>query len=762
VNTPFFNPVCSAGPPQTVKLGSTITLTATNSYPLDGGTSLTYSWSYFTGSDGVNQNATLSAPDSVTTTTSVLTQFGSADFQLTVADGSGNQATCIVRHGVVAADSNGVIDLTAEGVDATSQKILGPLIMFGANPWPWADDRHKRTLDIQIANHANFYSPWWRTPMPGTISINNGSVEVVGTDTDLRAPCGGGSTSLGTAVLFIRYPGTDSRTHYTAMGVASCTDASHLTLATAYPAAPNAPFPSCSPCSGLQWQWGYADGTTTYSPQYQFGNWIYFSAPWNYYDVAKSMYAFYLRSGIDTYLTEFQNIVDEWWEFPNLDQGYSCYSGIAGFEQNWNLCWAPANWRSMALTGVYLRALQEGPTSPKWAGLRVITQMDNFFLNTLVPNQNPHGSIDLREEGYALTYLSYCALADPDGTQRSACQLQVKNTLANVWTPFIRSDLNNVWGEFKYDNTVPANQTSSVTSIGGAGSVCVTNGSTSVVGSGTNWTSALEHGGANGFWTWTGTLGQAPASNSDGDPVFYSATIVDTTHLTLNTPYAGATACGKSYEFGYPGQNGSSFVGWGVQPFMMGHLAQAFGTAAKAMRDYDPDSEALFNTYMDNAVQWLITYGTNPDLGGFYSASMHVGCVPPISSSNLPCYPAGASASSARTLATEAMRAYAMDYQVTGSPTVKAAADALMDRFFSKPGTGGPNPDGFYLSDYENTGFFMFGTPPNGTAPKWAGVLCGYTEACDTWPAARIAPLASATGTQVKGSVAVRGKVAIK
>ena len=53
----------------------------------------------------------------------------------------------------------------------------------------------------------------------------------------------------------------------------------------------------------------------------------------------------------------FHTLADSWWEMPKLDQGYGCYSGAAaGFNQNNNTCFAVAAWRSMALTGVVLRA----------------------------------------------------------------------------------------------------------------------------------------------------------------------------------------------------------------------------------------------------------------------------------------------------------------------------------------------------------------------------------------------------------------------
>ena len=58
VDTPVYSPVCNAGASQTVIAGSTLNLNGSNSYPLDGGTALTYSWSF-----SLTGTASLSATD---------------------------------------------------------------------------------------------------------------------------------------------------------------------------------------------------------------------------------------------------------------------------------------------------------------------------------------------------------------------------------------------------------------------------------------------------------------------------------------------------------------------------------------------------------------------------------------------------------------------------------------------------------------------------------------------------------------------------
>jgi hypothetical protein len=767
VNTPIYSPACSTGPSQAVRLGSSLALNGASSNPLDGGSRLTFAWSYFAGSDGVNQSPTLTGAGTATPTVSGLNQFGSADFQLSVTDGSGNTSTCSVHDGVVAADANGVISLSTEGLDPISQKFIGPLIMYGANPWPWADTIHKTEMDLQIQNLANTYTPFWRTAEPGTISVTAGSNIVTGTGTNLTAPCGGGNTpwdGAGSSFIFLIYPGTDGLTHYMNATVISCTDANHLVMSVPnnYPSGPGAyptgtpqtPWPDCTAaCTGWSWQWGYF-GDTVYSPQDQYGAWIYNSAPGNYYDNAKAFYALYLRSGIDTYKTAFQNLADEWWEFPVMDQGYACNNADSS-------CWAPAAWRSMALNGIVLRALNEGSGSTKWAGLWVVAQLAQGYIGYVASLPAPV-TIDARETGYAMSMLSYCALADPNPSHQSFCRAAIKTSLSIVWTPFRRPDVGNAWAGFQYSNQVSANQASSITSLGGTGSACVTSGSTTVTGTGTNWTSA-----ANTFniWFFGGNPSAAPLTNADGDSVVYGITVNSATSLTLSSAYAGATACtgvsgsNRGYVMGYeeinpagsPNTNG--LVGWGILPYSEGMLGTGFGWAAMAMDGYDAPSAALFRSYLDDTVQWLITYGMDPLTGGLYYGSMFPGCVPPIAPGNVACGTTE-NQSQTRTLSLDVMRAFSMDYQNTGSPTVKAAADALMSQMFSKPGTGGPNPDGFYISDFD--GFFTTGGPPVGSAPKWAGQLCGFEETCDMWPAVRLGGIN--LPFTIGGAVAVSGK----
>lgn len=763
--TPTYAPSCSAGVQQAVRTGTTMNLDGSNSRPLDGGLTLTYSWSYFAGSDGVNQSPTITSGTTVTPSVTGLNLFGSADFHLTVTDASSAATSCDIHNGVVVAATNGVIDLTSEGIPSTSQIIIGPLIKYGQNRWPWADTIHKVEGDLQAANLATYYTPYWETPMAGTISVTAGSAVATGSGTSLLAPCNGGSSPVGQIPTFIIiYPGTDGRTHYLAAATVACTDATHLTFsmpggAGAYPTGtPSGVLPNCtSACTGWHWQWGYAPqgSDPIVNPQQQYQNWAYGPAPGNYYDNVKTFYGLYWRSGIDTYLIAGRNLADWWWEFPVMDQGYAC--NPAG-----STCWAPAAWRSMAMAGIYLRALEEGGSSPKWPGIWIVDQLAQAYMVNTSHITTPV-SVDGRETGYAMSILGYCALTDPNGTHRSTCKGNIQTNLSTVWTAFRRTDIGSPasWPGFQtaansnnadlHLAAITNAQASSITALSGQGSACVINGSTTVTGVGTVWDGNLRNFSV---WFFTGTgAANAPVDNTVGDPVGNGVVSINAgaQTLTLLAPYAGTTGCtgtsgtNKGYLFGYFQGDGNvttasnGFMGWGILPYSQGLLGTAFGWAAKAMDDggFDPASAITYRQYLHETVQWLRANSLNTISGGLYSGSQFVGCIPPIALTNIGCQ--SADQSGTRSLSLDIMRDLSMDYLQNGSPSATlSTADLLMSQMFSKPDTGGPNPDGFYITGFNPTGTYVTGTPPGGSAPKWAGQLCGYEEACDMWPAARL------------------------
>jgi hypothetical protein len=744
VNTPTYNPACNAGPQQTIPLGNTITLNGSGSFPLDGGTALSYAWSYFSGSDGVNQNPIIPNPAAATATVSGLNTFGSANFQLVVTDSSNQSSACTVHDGVVPMNGSGVVNLLSEGRTAAQIAMVGPLIGYGQNPWPWADTAAMIELNLQTANLTNYYTPYWRTFKAGTIAFTAGSATVTGTGTNFQVDfCGGAgmTTPISGAVLIWKYTGTDSLTHYTQQNVSSCTDATHLVLTQVYPGSPKAPWPSASSGSGASY--GEADLVSG-----QYSTWLYITAPGNYYDNVEFFATSYWRSGFDTFYSAYQTLATYWLEWPFLDQFYNCGDFNNNVNPNGSACFAET--RSYSVTGIVLYE-QDGHPSVL-GGLRAGVWTHDAYEMYLIGTQG--GMADIRDDAYALSFESQCGLIDSGYTfpsslpffGGSSCQAFVKATLANAYTPYRRADLGNGWGTwYGYQGSG-----TSIVSQAGAGSVSITNGSATVTGTGTNWTSALN--GA--FWVFNAPAGTQPRTNAGGDNTSYQATVTSATTLTLDRPYQGTTRSGAGFQFGSAG-----LVGWGIQPFMEGHLGLAFHYASLAMAGYDAPSAATYASYRDSLVAWEFSYGYNPTAGGLYNGTLFPGCATfPLSSSGpvAGCYPVGVTQSQARTLSLDIMRFLADSYAATPQPATLTLGNLLMSQMFSKPGTAGPNPDGFYLSDLDVGGTFVTGTPPLGSAPKWAGELCGYMAACSAWPAATLS-LSQPIGTAVRGSGSISG-----
>ena len=155
--SPSLAPACVAGRQHTFHAGFAGQLDGSQSYPLDGGDTIAYSWRQLSGPS----TATLSDAAAPQPSISGLI-FGSYVFQLTVTDGRGITNTCTVKHGAVASDDNGVVITNNPAADT----LLGPLIRFEANPWPWFDDRHKAEADMQAASMDLYYGAYWDPASP--------------------------------------------------------------------------------------------------------------------------------------------------------------------------------------------------------------------------------------------------------------------------------------------------------------------------------------------------------------------------------------------------------------------------------------------------------------------------------------------------------------------------------------------------------------------------------------------------------------------
>ena len=170
--TPGQNPVAfvkTAGAPSwnnwvSLRAGFPAQLDGSRSYSLaDGSSDVTYQWTQVAGPTTV----TWSDPTSVTPTIEGLI-FGTYAFQLTVTDTAGNTASTTLQIGAVATDANGVVVQANPAAD----KLFGPMIAFGQNPWGYADERALKATTLRSAAYdaSGLSAPSWETPRAGTIT----------------------------------------------------------------------------------------------------------------------------------------------------------------------------------------------------------------------------------------------------------------------------------------------------------------------------------------------------------------------------------------------------------------------------------------------------------------------------------------------------------------------------------------------------------------------------------------------------------------
>ena len=699
VATPVYPPACNPGTQRSFRAGRPTQLDGSGSYPLNGGTFLSYVWQLTSGPAGLSWSSHGTARPQIRGLV-----FGSYVFQLTVTDSSNQSSVCTIKDGAVATDSNDIVITNNSAVDT----LLGPMVRWGANPWPWYDNRHKAAADTQIAEMDVQFPAWWDTPGPGTVSVTKGSSSqtVVGSGTTFTTTfCKGPSDPThhqdGYPVISIWYP-LNGGTGHSIAHVQSCTDDTHLTT---------------------DYGWGGSPGMgyTYAADNYYSSIWGFGSTgtPANYYDNVAAYYALYYRSGIDDYLSAARTFADRWWENPMVNQGYASPGyGFGG--------------RSSSIMGLVLRALDG--RSEMWTGLR---QLWTNYMGALAGPDVEYGLWDTREMAYHLAVVSYCALFDPDtttGGYRSRCKTAIVNSFPATWTPDIRDG---IWPQV-YTSTSSRSTSSSVT---------MTNGSSTAVGVGTTGWATAAPPFPQRMW-FTNDPTNTP-QNSDGDPVTYTATYVDPTHLTLDRPYEGTSG-----THGWYLTSEGSALGWTSQPFMTGLLGAAFDLAAKAVADVSPTTAALAHSYDVAVANWIRDYAYRPATKGVWYFVGGPDCTPPLTESNIYCTGNLDNAGS-RTLSAEAIRGVMFAYAYNHDPSLKTLGDELYNAMWAKPATCPSEstlcvPDGSYLSGMDDGGYMISGGPPVDLATpwKWLGMFFGFS-AQSAWAGQRVGGLQSAIGERV-------------
>jgi hypothetical protein len=216
-----------------------------------------------------------------------------------------------------------------------------------------------------------------------------------------------------------------------------------------------------------------------------------------------------------------------------------------------------------------------------------------------------------------------------------------------------------------------------------------------------------------------------PNSNADGDSAFYNPAYVDGAHLTLDRPYAGTTG---THGWALGTNLGFPVVGYGQSI----SITSAFPATALVAHGYSVD-----------AARWIMSTGYRSTTKSVYYTAGYVNCQPPIPELNNGCTN-NYDADGARVISAEAIGGIARAYAYSKDASLKAGADLLFNAMWAKPTTCPANStlcvsDGSYVISYDDGQYYMAGTPPIGSAPKWFGQMAGFPS-LSSWPAIRTGP----------------------
>lgn len=174
-----------------LRAGFPAQLDASASYSMaDASSSVSYSWQQTKGPTSV----IWTGRDTVKPTVEGLV-FGTYQFRLTISDAGGNTASATLETGAVATDDNGVVVNADPNVD----RIFGPMIAFGRNPWGYADERALTAAKLRIGVYQaqGLDPPSWDQPHAGTVSYRfNGNGTTGGPSTTLSRAITAADTSL--------------------------------------------------------------------------------------------------------------------------------------------------------------------------------------------------------------------------------------------------------------------------------------------------------------------------------------------------------------------------------------------------------------------------------------------------------------------------------------------------------------------------------------------------------------------------------------
>lgn len=644
--------------------------------------------------------------------------FGQYDLTTRITDMLGVSTSLGFSVGAVATDSNCAVVLP----EARLNRLLGPLVRLGCNPWSWFDDRNLAAADLQLGMQTgslpatiNAWGNHWDVASThGSIAVTYGNAIVTGTGTDFQNDfCGGGtSPAATTGIIAVWYTSLDYPTPGRAFyRILSCSSATVMNLTRTWGHSPSTqtgrPYTVIDPSAsdvGIGW-WGIG------------------ATPANYYSNIMAFYALYYRSGLTKYRDAARLLAHNFWYGPQYDRGKN-------FDQTALFGTFVLQPRSMDIAGIITWSIESGEDI--WPGMQWPMEWLKFVAYDSNLSLGWNVTIgSMRESAYATAALALNATYNPDSATRAAYAGYLDAVIENLWTPLQLPSGAWAQNEARDGNFSAADGTVYVTVINGSAAITLT---------GTTWgTGNFSANGGQIFITSKTNVNLSGNTNAAvGDTVYYHGTYVSPTTATLDRPYVDAacpspTGCQKAMR-------SSGLVGFGMQPFMQGLWG---GQAGAYIYDYytltvpNPTKANVVKGYVTSSANWLINNAVDPAVHAIYTGVDYVDCPPNIAN------PGECGAGLVLNGEMQPNLTYA--YALAGNAAVKTAADDYYTSMWCKPTGGwtcGTPGNGNYLVDINDqgtSGGYML-NPSDGTENKWFGYFFGVGKGA-AWPVTRIGGL---------------------
>lgn len=457
--------------------------------------------------------------------------FGDYLISLTATDASGARQTATLHMGAVATDDNYVVIPKQERLMLA---MTGPQILYGRNPWPYADHSNSATADVVGGEMGGptsglLIAADWKVPETGTVAISGSTVTGTGTALKTRF-CGGGSSPSGGFYFVMTYddPATMGRAGTWYSGVAGCASETSITLTDAFPYSGSTCLSACA----------HARSTNV-------GGCVSGIGSYGYYNSATQFFQLWQRSGIGRFRDYGRALNKITATCPGIDEGV-LYMVAARINP----------------TLQYAMQLAVDPGQPEDASYtrtlrNIAAKYSDTFVNGYVyANQSPFGAhtiTDVRERTASYGDIAAAALVETDATQLANQKTWLEAGYTNQFAPQVKSDGH--WVSWYAGNGVAptvnlTNGSAIVTPVSGtfpadycgtistrAGSLQVVHNSPTIVGTGTDF---------------TGTVGKMLVvyghyGVNAGKDKFLIASVVDATHLITSTPMTLESESGLTF-----------------------------------------------------------------------------------------------------------------------------------------------------------------------------------------------------------------------